>query len=178
MEENVVLDSSISFDDSRPEIEVIDSGRFLLLFVLTLGLYGLWWMYKSWRFFKEKESLDIMPAMRAIFAIFFAYSLFEKIREFSRQNGYQKDYSSGMLVTGFIVLNILSRLPDPYWLVSILGGLCFIQPVNALMFAIESSQQYNVKGDGFNTRQIILIIVGLILWALMLIGLFAPAADY
>jgi len=35
---------------------------FIFLSIITLGLYSVWWIYKAWRFFQQKEMIDIMPA--------------------------------------------------------------------------------------------------------------------
>jgi hypothetical protein len=47
---------------------------FFFLCFFTLGLYSLWWQYRTWRFFKEKDNLDVYPVARSFFFNFF-YSL-------------------------------------------------------------------------------------------------------
>lgn len=169
-----VLDSGINTDINKTEIEIVDSGKFILLFILSFSFYGLWWMYKSWKFFKEKESLDILPAARAIFAIIFLFPLLEKIKGFAKTTGYNSGYSSGLLTFAFIFLNIAaSQLPEPFWLISYLSFVFLIAPVNAFNFAIENSGQYNAWRGGFNNRQIGILVVGVIVWVLALIGLFS-----
>jgi hypothetical protein len=179
MSVNPVLDENITIDDTKVEAEILDTNKFLLLYCLSFGLYGVWWMYKSWRFFKEKESSDILPAARAIFSIFFLYNLFDKIKIFARTHGFVNNYSSIGLYIAFLVLNFLSRLPEPYWFISFAACFCFIQPLSALNFAIENSNLYHVKKEnGFSTRQIILIVLGILFWILVLIGTFAPVDEY
>jgi hypothetical protein len=178
MEANTTLDSELLEDSTKVEIELTDSTKFILLYVLSFGLYGIWWMYKGWRFFKEKESLDILPAVRAIFAIFFMYSLLEKIQRFAKSTGWLHSYASGGLVIGFVIANLLARLPEPYWFASLISFLFFIQPVNAFNFAIENSGRYKIKNDGFNGRQIALVIVGGIWWILILLATFVPPENF
>ena len=170
---NEILDANINDNSHKPEIELIDSNKFILLFILTFGLYGIWWMYKSWNFFKERELLDIMPAARAIFAIFFMHSLFEKIKGFARAFGSDTNYSSAGLFVGYILLSLTSRLPEPFFLITFLSFIFFLQPLNALNYAIENSNSYRIKRRGFNNRQIVLIVIGSIVWILMIIGLMA-----
>ncbi len=179
METNVALDSELLEDNGKIEIELIDFPKFVLLYFLSFGLYGVWWMYTSWRLFKEKESLDIMPAARAIFSIFFLYSLFEKIQNFAKSNGWLKSYSSGALFAGFVIVSILSRLPDPFWLVALMAFIFFIQPVTAFNFAIENSSRYKAKNTGGLTGgQIAIAIIGGILWIVILLGLFYNPEEY
>ena len=33
---------------------IINTEKFVLLCFITMGLYGIWWIYKSWRFFQTK----------------------------------------------------------------------------------------------------------------------------
>ena len=79
-----ILDGDLHIHDADSiEIELLSGAKLLLLCVLTLNFYPLWWMYKKWRFFKENEGLDVMPAARALFAILLTYSLFEHIKTFA-----------------------------------------------------------------------------------------------
>jgi len=142
-------------------------------------LYGVWWIYKSWRFFKEKDNLSIMPVARAIFSIFFTHALFEKILHYAKLNDYKKNYSSTGLFVGYIIFNIAGRLPVPYTLISILSFLFLLQPFEALNNAILNSENYRGEiQSNLNTRQIFMVICGIILWMLMMIGLFLPEEGY
>lgn len=121
-----ILDLNITDEsNSKTEIELVDGTKVLILSLVSFGLYGIWWIYKSWRFFKEKDGLDIMPAARAIFSIFFLYSLFENIQTYARSNGYKKSYSSGTLFAGQIIFGLASRLPAPFWLVSVVSSFFY-----------------------------------------------------
>jgi hypothetical protein len=167
-----VLDANIGENTYKVEIELIDSSKFIILFFASFGLYGIWWMYKTWDFFKKKDNLDIMPAARALFAIFFLYGLFEEIKSFARSNGYTGDYSSTGLFMGIIILNMASQfLPEPFFVVAFLAFIFYLQPFNAFNFAVENSQMYNVKSGGFNIRQIVLLVAGGLMWTLMIIGI-------
>lgn len=154
------------------KIEIVTLQKFAILSVISCGLYGLWWMYKTWKFFKQKDNLDIMPVPRAIFAIFFLNGLFEKVQEFAQSKGYTKTFSSIGCFLGVIGFNLLGRLPEPYFLISILSFLFFLPAVEALNFGIRNSSGYEIRDtESFNARQLILLIVGGIFWALVLIGL-------
>lgn len=181
MESDQILDLNVTDEsNSKVEIEIVDGTKVLILSLVSFGLYGIWWIYKSWRFFKEKDGLDIMPAARAIFSIFFLYSLFENIQHYAKSNGYQKSYSSGGLFAGQIIFSLASRLPEPYWLISIVSSFFLLAPANALNFAIANSEQYKATiVSGFNGRQIAVLVIGGILWMLVLAGLFlAPETQY
>jgi hypothetical protein len=173
MNNDQILDSTTEVA-AKPEIDILDVNKFFMLSLLSLGLYEVWWMYKAWRFFKEKENLDILPVARAIFSILFIHSLFEKIQRFAQSNGYTKTYSSGLLTAIFILLNlIVTRLPDPYWMIAFASIFCFAQPLSAFNFAIENSRVYAAKRSGYSAGEIVVVILGAIFWVLIIIELMA-----
>ncbi|MFK7808077.1 MAG: hypothetical protein AB8F74_09785 [Saprospiraceae bacterium] len=175
MENDDILDVDFTSDSDRIEIELIESNKFILLYFLSMGLYGPWWMYKAWNFFKTKDNLDIVPAGRALFALFFLYQLMEKIKNYATANGYGKSYSSGLLFLGFVILSIAARLPDPYWLCS-LAAFVFLLPAHgALNYGISNSEVYaGVFQSGFNSRQLVIVVLGVIFWGLVLLGFLIP----
>ena len=178
MEINEVLDDQLS-QETRISVQSVTNNQFALLFFCSLGLYAPWWMYKAWKFFQKKDRLDIMPAARAIFAIFFMYDLLDKIQRYAQSNGYKESYSSGGLFGWFILTNIMNRLPDPFWLTSMLGVFSFLQPLKAYNYAISHSDIFKLEENrGFNTRQIVLIVLGLLFWVLIIIGLIITVDEY
>jgi hypothetical protein len=174
-----IIDLSFRPGSDKIEVETVSSTRFVLLYILSFGLYSIWWMNNTWRFFKEKESLDIMPVWRAIFSVFFIYSLFGKILDLAKQNNPALNpYSSGLLAVLYVVLSFSSRLPDPYWLITFGACLCFIQPIEAFNSAVANSDQYRAQKDsGMTTGQIIIVVVGALFWVLVLFGLFATVPE-
>lgn len=175
MENQHVLLDNDNFDKNNtiaPQ-EIVSVGKFIFLSIISFGTYEIWWMYKAWKFYQQKEKLDIMPVARAIFCIFFLYALLNKIMDSAKEKGYSGSYSAGVLFAGFIGVNILSKLPDPFWLISILGFVFLIPPYNALNYAQQHSTDFEViEQTSFSGRQIGLIIVGLAFWALVLFGLY------
>lgn len=165
------VDSSI-LNTNIEQQNIINLKKFIFLCVTTFGLYGMWWTYKAWRFYKQKEDSDIMPAMRTIFSIFYLYSLFERIIESTAEKGNKAKFSPIVLFLGFLAVNLLAYLPDPYWLISLLGFIFLIPPFLALNFVKLNSKEFVVFDQAkFNGRQIALIIIGLILWGLVLLGM-------
>jgi hypothetical protein len=152
---------------------IISLNKFIFLSLISLGTYSLWWIYKPWKFFKQKEELDILPVLRALFSIFYLYTLLEKILINAREKGYQNSYSSSILYVFFFIFNFSGRLPDPFWIISIFMFMFLIPPFNALNYLKQNSMEVRtIKQDSFNARQIVLIIVGGICNALILVGLF------
>lgn len=58
---------------------VVGSRKFYLLFILSFGLYTIYWFYKNYSLIKLRTQEDIWPVPRGIFSIFFAHNLFRRI---------------------------------------------------------------------------------------------------
>lgn len=154
------------------DIKIISLKKFIFLSIISLGLYNLWWTFKAWRFFAIKDNLKIMPAARAVFSIFFLYSLFNKINNYAQENGYTRKFSAIWMFIGYLISIFVSNLPDPYWLLSLFSFIFFIPAFITLNYAKQHSNQINaIVQDKFNTAQIVVIIIGSIFWLLALIGL-------
>ena len=99
--------------------KLISTSKFIFFSFISFGLYNLWWMFKEWRFFQQKDNLDIMAAFRAIFMVFFLYSLFKRIEKFAAEKGYQKASSAGLLYIAYIFTPVLIHSLDPYGIISV-----------------------------------------------------------
>lgn len=170
-------DSSLNgseYQKRRTYIELVDGNKFIILFIFSLGLYAIWWMYKSWKIFQEKEEPNMMPAARAIFGLFWAHSLFERIQKFAKSNGHTSTYNSGLLFIGYFLMNLSSRLPDPIGLIAIFAFLFFIPPVQAFNFAIMNSEDYDGEEVArYSARQMVVVGLGALMWSLMILGLLS-----
>ena len=171
--QNKILDSDYLKRNGDVEVQqIISLNKFIFLSIISFGLYEVWWIYKSWRFFQQKEKIDIRPALRAIFSIFFLVLLFNKILDFAKEKGYNNYYYSILLFLGFLILNILSNSLEQFRLMSILNFIFLIPPFKALNFAKQKSSDFIVyEQTSFNGRQIVLIVIGVIFWSLNLLGL-------
>lgn len=161
---------------------LISINKFVILAILSMGLYTFWWSYKEWRFFKEKENTNILPAVRALFGIVFLISLFTKILAYAKENNYQKSYSSVFLFLGYISVSFLAYLPDPFWLLAFAYFLFFIPAFSAINFAKRNDETIIVvEQEKYNVRQVVLLIVGGVWWTFILLGLmlnFSQQSEY
>jgi hypothetical protein len=141
---------------------------FVFLSMISFGVYEIVWFYRCWKFFKEKERLDIEPFWRAIFAIFFINSLFNKIQGYARQEGYRDEYSSGWRTFFWFIIKLMSRLPDPYWLISTLTFLPLVAPLDAMNYYLNKTEK-NCQPRKWKWWHIVLIIIAVLLWILIFI---------
>lgn len=169
--ENQYQDNS-NDDNSKWYIELVDANKFIILFVMSLGLYSIWWMYKVWKFFQQKEEPNMMPAARAIFGIFWVYPLFERIQDYAKENGYESKYNSSFLFVGYVIMNLSSRLPDPIGLVAIFAFILMIPPLRAYNFAVMNSDYYNGEEVArYSAGQMAVVAIGLLLWSTIFLGM-------
>lgn len=85
--------TSTSFTNPSPVEDqyTISVGKFVFLCFITAGLYQLWWSYKAWRFFKQKQDLAITPALRALFGLFFFGLYSVELKIFQKKKGIIPD---------------------------------------------------------------------------------------
>lgn len=170
-------------DSPTIEYFAISPKRLALFSILTLGIYEIYWFYKNWEAVKKFEGQKIYPFWRAIFAVFFCYSLFKKVLESAKSNAYQNSYSPGWLATAYILLliigNGLSRIEsydiglNLIWLIITIAT--FI-PLLAVQKAINFNNgkiksDFSLKRD-FSSGEVVLIVVGIIWFFLVLLGTF------
>jgi len=168
MEENQIITNYDVADTENLEYYRISVGHFVILSIVTCGIYELWWIYKTWQFFQDKEHSDIKPGIRALFSVIFLIPLFNKIKKLA--NG-DVNYYSVLLFLGFFIINSLSLLPDPYFLIAIFSIVFLIIPFRALNYAVDYCEDVKVLDKNkFSTRQIILLILGSFIWILYLAG--------
>ncbi|AQZ80861.1 hypothetical protein BUM88_04140 [Acinetobacter calcoaceticus] len=171
-QEPINLNQTQSIQSNHIEnLKIISANKFIFLSLISLGLYPIWWMFKAWRFFLIKDKLNIMPAARAIFSIFFLYSLFNHIKTYAKEQGYPNDFSSGWMYLAYLITFLLVYLPDPYWLISLCEIIFLIPAFKALNYA-QKQLETTIEQEKFNTPQIILTIIGSIMWLLIFISFF------
>jgi hypothetical protein len=167
--EPIIIPDSTEVD--KIEINKLSVNKFVILSIVTLGLYELWWIFKSWRFFQDKEKSNILPAMRTVFSIFYLIPLFNKILNLAKNNGYKHSYVSLFLFMGIILASLFALLPTPFFLAALVSVIFLIPPFKALNFAVGFCEGFTVINQNkFSKRQIFLLIIGVILWILVIIG--------
>jgi hypothetical protein len=158
---NTVEDHELEIDYLIEEQKIISLTQFLILSFFSLGLYPAWWAYKAWRFFNQKDRLDILPALRASNNLLFLLPLLTKIQKFAQEKGYSVRYFPIPLFICFILVSLSGFLPYPYQFMSVLGCVFLIQPFKALNYAKKESTHLIVtQQKRLNWRQTMIVILG------------------
>lgn len=173
------IDDDQEWLSQKPNTQTISTpneNQFILLCVLTLGLYAVWWMYKTWRFFDEREEQNLLPVLRAILAIFFLPGLLNRILGFAQERGYEESYSPILIYLGYIVLNLTGYLPDPYFFIALTAYLLLLPPYRAFYSGLRLDTGFHLQlQETFNNRQWLLVAFGAFMWLFIIAGMLMPA---
>lgn len=60
---------------------VVSSTKFVVLSIFLGGLYWTYWYYRQWKAWRQLSGDAVIPWLRALFSIFFVYSLFMNVNK-------------------------------------------------------------------------------------------------
>ena len=135
-----------------PRWFMVGAAKLAVMFLVTLGLYQLYWFYKQWDRIRDAGD-NVSPAPRALFAIVFCYSLFRRIVDSTQAVGVRTGLPPWLLAAGFILPSLMWRVEG---VVSLAGFLAFVPLVaaqriaNAVALAQGSTEDRNTRLTGLN----------------------------
>lgn len=140
MNENYIENASVEIVDSQWNKQknfsrVIPRWKFILLSISTFGLFELVWIYSNWIFIKEYKKKKIFPFLRTLFTWLFIISFISNLKKIFHQENIPFKHSPWLLWLGYIGYMSISRLPEPFFLLSFFSFL-------PLLPVLESMNQY------------------------------------
>jgi hypothetical protein len=149
---------------AEPPFFAVSLTKLVLMSICTFGLYEVYWFYRNWKCIKGRERSNISPALRAIFAVFYCYQCFARIRAYDIERNGSSPLSAGLLAIGWIITTLLSSLPDPYWWISLLSFV-FILPVQSYANRLnaQASPSHNRNASLRSWNWVALILGGALL---------------
>ena len=151
--------------------------KYLVLSILTFGIFNVYWFYKNFSYIKSLHKDDTWPVARAIFSVIFCYSLFLSVRIEIENNKIDSKYSAGTNAVIYILASVIGNLaPGIYGFVAFLAFIPIVitnNEITKLNMHINPNYQPNTK---FYWHTWLLIVFGVLIIALMLLGLFLPEA--
>jgi hypothetical protein len=85
---------------------IVSPTRFLVLNLLTGGVYAVYWAWSSWEIINKLEEKKYWTTIRAYFMAFTSFSLFKKLFTLAQSTGYKKDLDHQGLAVGVLLLAI------------------------------------------------------------------------
>jgi hypothetical protein len=166
---------------------LVSKKKMIVLFIVTLGIYQVFWYYQNWRFYKLATGEKIWPLPRAIFSIFFVHSLFRAVNHLrDRTAAGLMAWNHSQQATIIVLLLIISQVMDRLSSKSIGSPVTDVLSLLILfpLVACHASAQDKINeacGDPlgasnnrFTVGNYIWIVLGVLMWALIGIGLFVP----
>jgi len=148
----------------------ISMWKLSILSMATFSLYEIYWFFKNWQAVARETNARLSPFWRSVFPFFFCNDLFKRVVTSARSRGYTEGYSSGWLTFAYFVISAMVRLPNPFWLVSLLSFIPLLTVQRAINFNNSRVLPNGGVSDKLSTWEIVLVVVGAIVWVLVLIG--------
>jgi hypothetical protein len=162
----------------------IPVSRLVIMSMFTLGLYEAYWIYKNWRYIKERDKLNIQPFWRGIFGVFFCHSLLKAIHDDSEVNNIQKaEFPAAGLATGWVALmilgNIFGRVDSvaANWLGMLIAfpSFLFFVPVQNYINKVNDTIHPRPEYYGWSSGHSVCLVVGILFLLLIIAGLLAES---
>jgi hypothetical protein len=126
---------------------------------------------------RGREQEHLSPFWRAFFAPLWAFSLFPRLGRLAAIYGVPATWSGSGLALAYFLIHITWRLPDPYWLVSLLGFLPVLvaqRSVNGLNAEVAPDAPRNASYSGLN---VVAIVIGGLLLVFAILGTILPLEE-
>ena len=144
--------------------------KFVVLFVATLGIYGLVWFYRNWRYIKTNEGTTIWPGARALFSPLWYYPMLKRL-DVQRK---------GLLAAVYFVLSLPAGFArsDPaastslnalfFTVLIAVFSLFMLMPAVKAINDLNEASKASCPSFGWRGRSFMVLIIGLLfllLWA-------------
>lgn len=149
----------------EPAYFPVGTAKLVAMCVATFGLYEIYWFYRNWKAVERTHNVRLIAPLRAVFYPITAFFLFQRIAAESLRLGIGSSLQIGALAIGVVVIASLVRLPDPWWLLSMLSFL----PLIPIQLAVNEINQRVApdasKNRAFGAANITALILGGLLLA-------------
>jgi len=148
--------------------------KFLLMWIMTLGAYGLYWFYKNYAYIKRRDGTSIMPIARGIFNLFWYYPVYKDLTRHKENSSVKATmpplFVGGVFAVFFFIANLLSNRGDNFVLISfILSGLLIVPMVNYIYHINDKNSEDSRYNSKLSPRHLVLSFIFLPL-LLVIIG--------
>lgn len=192
-----IEDGHTATPDTSKMFYVVSRRKLAILFIATLGMYGVYWFYKNWAQYRDNRPAEmadgsIWPVPRAIFLIFFVHSLFGKVQTLGRDKpevaAWGANGTAWLIVVTYIAMNVADLLERRSIGLPYVGYFGFVGLLLLVLAYRNAQTMINATcGDpeGKSNNQLtganyVWIVIGLLIWIGSFMSGFmgsAPVAD-
>lgn len=155
----------------RPPYHAVGLTKFAVLSLASFGFYLLYWFYQQWQHERARTGENLSPLPRAIFSVVFAYSLFTRVRDYAEFARVAPLRGAEILALVYLALNLLWRLPEPYYLLGLIAPIVPLPAqaaINRINRAVAPDADPNRRYSAWNGA---LIMVGALAYTFLIVGL-------
>lgn len=158
--------------ENKPTFFVVSTTKLAIMFVMTSGLYNIYWSYKSWKLYKDSTGASIWPVARGLFNIFFVYVLFQRINQCIGRNGRSLVWFPKLRAAALIGLTVIGMVLGFFvsQLLNFVLSLVLICVVTYLLIGAQRAINYledDSRGESnaqFTLLNYVWMLLGLCLW--------------
>ncbi len=171
---------------NEADFYVVSKDKFIVMFFGTASLYIVYWLYRNWRAYAQASGESVIPALRAVFAIFFIHSLFNRIRENLDAKSIAFKWRNKMDATLLVLLFLLGMVIDRMAILLVqapvaqLASSLLLLPEVFLWLKAQDAINHacgdaaGKSNSDYTTANYIWIAIGLAIWGLTIYVAFLP----
>ena len=179
-------------DENETPFFPVSEGKLITLYILSFGLYGIYWFQQNWKRQQPMMDKKIYPVWRAIFSIFFTHSLFKRIDQQAVHLPQQHKFNANVLATFFVAAIVVSNVVDRISIntdiaQSITNTTLIITSIVLFLFSAYPLAKVQATVNRINNDMLgylnhkysawnyVLIILGTVTWLVLAMGLLAES---
>ncbi len=163
--------------DTRHQFFPVAPHKFVVLSVCTVNFYTLYWCYQNWRRIRERTGEPLSPFWRAVFTPVWVFSLFTRIAEQAAERGLTVVWRPTVLALAYLIMCGLGMLPDPWWLVNLVGFVAFLPVVQTIQQLNEGDVATESRNEAYSGANVATILVGGVIVLLAVAGTFMTEEE-
>ena len=133
--------------------------KLVVMYVVTLGMYELYWFYRQWIAVRNFNQIYISPAARTVASVIFAFNLFKRILDTSTVTPAASIGLTAVLGTFLLATAVAGYFPPPYAVLAVLGPfpIVFMQMLaNRANSRVDPTHAVNAKLTRLNWVAVVL----------------------
>jgi len=163
---------------------IVSKRKFFALFILTFSVYALYWFWENWSRWRDSTGEKVWPVARALFAIFFIHSLFDKMHTAATANSGQNLSKLTIPATLYIIGEIAFNGMDNFEMIGVVYLVVTVVMIGIIAWSIWQAQhQANIatgdieglSNDKFTAANYVWMVLGFFFWLLIIFGALQSA---
>ncbi len=177
-------------ESSGPVPFLISPARIVFLSILSLGLYTIYWLYKTWKHYKEHSGANVYPVWHGltgfvpIYGSFRAHAHLRTFGDLASASGLSIPFSPGLafiaMLIGWLRLFVAdgSAISLALLVVSLLAQIwMMIHAQPRINYFWDQTYGSRLRGISVGKGEIILAVFGVLAWLGTIVSIFVDPAT-